>query len=209
MSFTFDFKSEYLEELLDMDNATAMEWYEAMLEVLPKYEINTPERVAGFLAQTGHESNKYKALSENLNYSSKALDSVFGKYFKRAGRDATEYHRQPEKIANVVYANRMDNGDTESGDGWRYRGGGILQLTGKSNYTKFGESVNLTPKEATYFVRTKSGALESACWFWTTNNLNESCDSKDILTMTKRINGGTNGLEDRTKHWEHALKLFT
>jgi len=147
-------------------------------------------------------------LSENLNYSAKALNTIFPKYFKRAGRDANEYHRQPEKIANVIYANRMDNGDTDSGDGWRFRGGGILQLTGRYNYTEFAEDVEMTPEEAVDYVRTKKGALDSACWFWDENNINKHCDAMDILKMTKRINGGTIGLEDRKKHWAHALDVL-
>ena len=147
-------------------------------------------------------------LSENLNYSAKALDAIFGKYFKRAGRDAEPYHRKPRKIANVIYANRMDNGDTDSGDGWRFRGGGILQLTGRYNYTKFGEDVEMTPEAAVEYVRTKKGALDSACWFWDTNGLNKYCDSRDVKGATKRINGGYIGLEDRKKHYEHAMEVL-
>ena len=209
MSFDFEFKGRHVAEILHMDKDTAIEWHTAMKEVLPKYDITTPERVAGFLAQTGHESNGYKVLTENLNYSAKALNSLFSKYFAKAGRNADDYHRQPEKIANVIYANRMDNGDTASGDGWRFRGGGILQLTGRHNYTKFGESVGMSAEEATEYVRTPKGALESACWFWKTNNLNKYCDNHDIVTLSKRVNGGTIGLEDRVEHWEHAIALFT
>jgi putative chitinase len=172
------------------------------------WEVDTPERVAMFLAQCGHESGGFRVLSENLNYSAKALDSIFPKYFKRAGRDANEYHRQPEKIANVIYAGRMDNGNTDSGDGWRFRGGGILQLTGRYNYTKFAEAVEMPVEEAVDYVRTKEGALDSACWFWDTNNLNKYCDDMDIVGATKRINGGTIGLEDRKKHYVHALDVL-
>jgi putative chitinase len=147
-------------------------------------------------------------LTENLNYSAKALNAIFPKYFERAGRDAQEYHRKPRKIANVIYANRMDNGDTESGDGWRFRGGGLIQLTGRYNYTQFAEAVDMSVEEAVEYVRTKKGALDSACWFWDTNNINKYCDNADIVGMTKRINGGTIGLEDRKKHWQHALEVF-
>ena len=108
----FQLTEEHVSEILHMEDAS--EWHAAMLEMFPEYEITTRNRVAGFLAQTAHESANYKVLSENLNYSAKALDAIFGKYFKRAGRDAKEYHRQPEKIANVIYANRMDNGDIQS-----------------------------------------------------------------------------------------------
>jgi putative chitinase len=205
--FEFDFTEEQIIELL-RGNEEAEDWYDAMCEILPLWEINTIPRVAGFIAQCGHESNNFKVLSENLNYSAKALDSLFSKYFSKAGRDANEYHRQPRKIANVIYANRMDNGDTESGDGWRFRGGGLIQLTGRYNYTQFAEAVDMSVEEAVEYVRTKKGALDSACWFWDTNDINKYCDNADIVGMTKRINGGTIGLEDRKKHWQHALEVF-
>lgn len=202
----FDFTEEHVKTILHKDDVT--DWYNAMVELFPKYEITTPNRVAGFIAQTAHESASYKTITENLNYSAKALDAIFGKYFKRAGVDAQRYHRQPEKIANRIYANRMDNGDTASGDGWTFRGGGILQLTGRYNYTEFGKTVGMTAEEATDYVRTPKGAIESACWFWKTNNINRYCDADDILRMTKRINGGTIGLADRKKHYAHALEVL-
>ena len=207
-NFNFRFHPGHVNELLQCGERSAESWFEAMNNMFPKYDIITEHRVAGFIAQTAHESNKYNALTENLNYSAAALDKIFGKYFKRAGRDAKQYHRQPEKIANVIYANRMDNGDTDSGDGWRFRGGGILQLTGRYNYTKFGNSVGLSALEATKYVRTKFGAIESACWFWESNDINRYCDNNDIVGMTKRINGGTIGLEDRIHHYEHALEIL-
>ena len=202
----FDFKVEQVAELLPRVNGLL--WHDAMERVLPKWDIDTVDRVAGFIAQTSHESAGYSVLTENLNYSAEALDKIFPKYFKRAGRDAKDYHRQPEKIANVIYANRMDNGDTDSGDGWRFRGGGILQLTGRYNYTQFGKAEDKTAEEATEFVRSPIGALASACWFWDTNNINKYCDNQDITGMTKRINGGTIGLEDRKKHYAHALEVL-
>ena len=204
--FKFNFDEWMAEELIHRDDWK--DWYEAMCEILPLWEVNTIERVAGFIAQCGHESGGFRVLSENLNYSAKALNTIFPKYFKRAGREANEYHRQPEKIANVIYANRMDNGDASSGDGWTFRGGGILQLTGRYNYTEFGKAVEKTPEEAVEYVRTKAGALDSACWFWDTNNINKYCDNQDIVGMTKRINGGTIGLDDRKKHYLHALDVF-
>lgn len=204
--FEFDFEPWMAEELIHRSDWE--DWYEAMLEILPLWDINTIPRVAGFIAQCGHESGGFRVVSENLNYSAKALNVIFPKYFKRAGRDANEYHRQPEKIANVIYANRMDNGDTDSGDGWRFRGGGLIQLTGRYNYTEFAEDVDMTVEEAVDYVRTKKGALDSACWFWDENNINKHCDNMDILKMTKRINGGTIGLEDRKKHWAHALDVL-
>src|SRR6056300_596176 len=204
--FKFNFEPWMAEELIHRDDWK--DWYEAMCEILPLWEVDTIERVAMFVAQCGHESGGFRVLSENLNYSAKALNSIFPKYFKRAGRDANEYHRQPEKIANVIYANRMDNGDSDSGDGWRFRGGGILQLTGRYNYTKFGEAVDMSPEEAVDYVRTKKGALDSACWFWDTNGLNKYADACDVKGATKRINGGYIGLEDREKHYEHAMEVL-
>jgi putative chitinase len=183
----------------------ATELVEAMNDIFPKYDINTPQRMAGFIAQTGHESAGFSAFSEDLYYSAKSLDVVFGKYFKRAGIDANKYAREPEKIANHVYANRMKNGDEVSGDGYMFRGGGILQLTGRDNYTRFGESVDMSPEEAVDYVRTPKGAIESACWFWKENKLNKYCDSSEIKLLTKRINGGYIGLEDRIHHWKVAL----
>ena len=206
-TFEFEFTEDQVEELLHGNNSY-LEWFEAMEEILPYYEINTVNRVAGFIAQCAHESNNFKITEENLNYSAKGLNAVFPKYFVRAGRDANEYHRQPEKIANVIYANRMDNGDANSGDGWRFRGGGILQLTGRYNYTKFATEMEMSPEEAVDYVRTKKGALDSACWFWDTNGLNKYCDNMDIVGATKRINGGTIGLDDRKKHYLHAMDVL-
>jgi len=181
-------------------------WVDAMNEVFPKYDINTPQRIAAFIAQCGHESGGWRTFSENLNYSAKALDAVFGKYFVRAGRDANDYARQPEKIANIVYANRMDNGDTDSGDGWRYRGRGPIQLTGKANYSAFSADMDVDAVDDPDQVsEDKEIALMSAIWFWNKNGLNKYADSGDIKTMTKRINGGYIGLEDRIHHWEEAL----
>lgn len=181
-------------------------WVEAMNEVFPKYEINTPKRIAAFIAQCGHESGGWRTFSENLNYSAKALDAVFGKYFVRAGRDANDYARQPEKIANIVYAGRMDNGDTNSGDGWRYRGRGPIQLTGKANYSAFSKDMDVDAVDnPDQVAEDKEMALMSAIWFWNKNGLNRYADSSDIKTMTKRINGGYIGLEDRIHHWKVAL----
>ena len=202
----FDFTEDQVATIVHKDDVS--DWYNAMVEMFPKYEITTPNRVAGFIAQTAHESASYKTITENLNYSAKALNAIFGKYFHRAGVDAQKYHRQPEKIANRIYAGRMDNGDTASGDGWTFRGGGILQLTGRYNYTEFGKTVGMSAEEATDYVRTPKGAIESACWFWKTNNINKYCDADDIVRMTKRINGGTIGLADRKKHYAHALEVL-
>lgn len=184
-------------------------WYILLAELLPKYEINTALRVAGFIAQCSHESAGFTVLQENLNYSAEGLNKIFPKYFIKAGRDASTYARNSEKIANVVYADRLGNGNTESGDGWRYRGRGVIQLTGKSNYAAFGKAVQLTLPETIDYLQSNRGALESACWFWKTNNLNATADTKDILAMTKRINGGTHGLEERKALYNQALRILT
>ena len=180
----------------------------AMKKMFKKYDINSEAREASFLAQCGHESGGFRVRTENLNYSAKALDAVFGKYFKRGGRDAEEYARQPEKIANVVYANRMDNGDTDSGDGWKFRGRGYIQLTGKHNYSNFAKSVGMSIDEVIEYLDTVDGALESALWFWKENGLNKFADKGDIKNQTKRINGGFNGLEDRMKHWDEIMHMI-
>ena len=147
-------------------------------------------------------------MKENLNYSAEALDRVFPKYFKNAGRDAEDYHRQPEKIANVVYASRMGNGDTDSGDGWKFCGRGLIQLTGRENYTWFAASLDMDVDDVPAYLETYEGAVQSACFFWESNDLNKWADDGDILTLTKRINGGTIGLEDRKKHYAHALEVL-
>jgi len=182
-------------------------WYEALEQALPDYDINTPERVAAFMAQTAHESGEYRAIKENLNYRAASLRKVFPKYFP-TDELAAAYAQKPEKIANRVYANRMGNGPEESGDGYRYCGRGLIQLTGKSNYQAFADSIEITPEEVSEFLATFEGAVQSACWFWEVNNLNQWADKGDIVTLTKRINGGTIGLEDRIKHYNHVLHVL-
>jgi putative chitinase len=179
----------------------------AFNKVFEKYEINTKERVAGFLAQCGHESLDFTVLKENLNYGAKGLRGTFGKYFPDDAT-AAKYERKPEMIANRVYASRMGNGNESSGDGYKYRGRGAIQLTGCSNYTAFAKDVGKTIDETITYLETLEGAIESACWFWKKNGLNEIADKKDITLMTKRINGGTIGLEDRTKHWNNNLQVL-
>ena len=193
-------------------NKNPEEWTEAINDILPDFEINTPKRVAAFLAQCGHESAGFSVLKENLNYSADGLNNIFPKYFKNAGRDANQYARQPEKIANVVYANRMGNGDEASGDGWRYRGRGPIQLTGKDNYRAFANDYFEDPQtlldDPDLLIDHIPTSLLAAVWFWQKNKLNVQADAGDIKTMTKKINGGFIGLEDRIKHYEHALHVL-
>jgi len=209
MSFTFNFTRDQVAEIIK-GNQYIDHWYEALNEILPEYEINTPGRVAAFMAQCAHESGNFRVLKENLNYKAPSLRKIFPKYFTD---DAIAAHyaglpNKQEAIANRIYANRMGNGPEESGDGFRYCGRGLIQLTGKENYTWFAASLDIPVEEASEYLQTFEGAVQSACWFWETNNLNQWADKGDILTLTKRINGGTIGLEDRIKHYNHALHIF-
>ena len=200
---------EQLKQLLPK-NPYIDQWHNALSQLLPDYEINTPERAASFLAQCAHESGEFLFLKENLNYKAASLRKIFPKYFA-TDELANQYASKPNKaeaIANRVYANRMGNGDESSGDGFRYCGRGLIQLTGKDNYTFFAGSLGISVEEAAEYLQTFEGAAQSACWFWETNNLNALADKGDIVTITKRINGGTIGLEDRIKHYEHALHVF-
>ena len=200
---------DQLKQLLPR-NPYVKQWHSALSRLLPDYEINTPQRIAAFVAQCAHESGSFTALRENLNYKAATLRKIFPKYFP-TDELAQKYANMPNKqeaIANVVYANRMGNGPTESGDGYRYAGKGLIQLTGKDNYTWFAASLGISVEEAAEYLETFEGAAQSACWFWETNNLNQWADKGDILTLTKRINGGTIGLEDRIKHYEHALHVL-
>jgi putative chitinase len=185
-------------------------WHGVLVKLLPEYEINNNKRIAAFLAQCAHESGGFTALKENLNYRWQSLRKIFPKYFHDDGI-AQRYAALPNKqeaIANRIYANRMGNGDELSGDGYRFCGRGLIQLTGKNNYTWFAASLNITPEEATEYLMTFEGAVQGACWFWETNNLNMWADTGDILTLTKKINGGTLGLADRIKHFEHNLHVL-
>jgi putative chitinase len=206
MSFEFEFTEEKLKKCLSK-NKNIQELYKSLNTVLPKYEINTVDRVAAFLAQCGHESLDFTVLQENLNYGAKGLLGLFKKYFPNEAL-AKEYERKPEKIANKIYANRMGNGPESSGDGWAHRGRGAIQLTGKLNYQAFANSIGVTLDDAIHYCETMDGAIESACWFWSKNKLNVIADKNDIVLLTKKINGGTIGLEDRKKHWEHNKEVL-
>lgn len=185
-------------------------WHNALSQLLPDYEINTSQRIAAFVAQCAHESGGFMVLKENLNYRWQTLRKLFPKYFP-TDELAQEYANKPNKqeaIANRIYASRMGNGPETSGDGYRFCGRGLIQLTGRDNYTFFAGSLDITVEEASQYLETFEGAAQSACWFWETNKLNQWADKGDIVTLTKRINGGTIGLEDRIKHYEHALHIL-
>lgn len=182
-----------------------MELREKYKLLLDKYKINTSLRLSHFFAQIKHESN-LKPINENLNYSSTGLLSTFGKYFD--AKSAAIYARNPEKIANKVYANRMGNGDENSGDGWKYKGRGFIQITGKSNYTALSKSTGKDYINNPGLLLNEADAMLSALWFWDSKNLNSLADKDDINLITKSINGGLNGLDDRKKNLNYYKTLF-
>ena len=204
--FDFDFTLAKFKECVGGNPPNAEHWYEALCEILPDYDINTVPRVAAFLAQTAHESGGYRAIKENLNYKAESLCRVWPRYFNSS--NAAQYAHNQQAIANRAYANRMGNGDEASGDGWKFCGRGLIQLTGKDNYRRYAESLEISLDEASEHLTTFEGCVQSAAWFWEANNLNQYADSGDILTMTKRINGGTLGLADRQKHYTHAIHVL-
>ena len=185
-------------------------WYQDLSQLLPDYDINTPERIAAFLAQCTHESNDFTALKENLNYKAASLRKMFPTHFE-TDEISNHYASLPNKqeaIANRMYANRMGNGDEASGDGYRYCGRGLIQITGKDNYFWFAASVMVTAPEASEYMQTFEGACQSACWFWENNNLNKWADAGDMDKMTHIINGGTIGIEDRKARYAKILQIL-
>lgn len=183
--------------------------YDADLEeLLPLYGITPPLRLAHFLAQVFHESAYLRFDAENLNYSARALRRVFARYFPTDAL-AADYARQPERIANRVYANRMGNGNEESGDGWRYRGRGLIQLTGRDNYEAFRRWLDqrATPEPWPDVVATDY-AVHSAVFYWDSRGLNALADADDLLAITRRINGGIHGLAHRRELFDRASALL-
>lgn len=183
--------------------------YDEVMPLLEKYEINTPQRVAMFLAQCAHESGDFKRKRENLHYHrGDRLKAVFGKYFK--GKDVNHYLCNSEKVANLVYANRMGNGDESSGDGYRYCGRGYIQLTGKNNYAGFAEFAGMELNDDLLkYLESDKGALHSALYFWSREQLNKYADTNDIKACTRRINGGFNGLQDRENKYKKYLAILS
>lgn len=174
--------------------------------LLDKYKVNTPLRLAHFFAQIDHESG-LKPIEENLNYGASGLISVFRKYFTEI--EAIQFQRQPERIANRVYANRMGNGNEKSGDGWKYRGRGFIQITGKSNYFNLSTQIGIDYVNKPELLLNEADSMISALWFWDSKGLNSFADKDDIITITKRINGGLNGIEHRKellKKYKNALQ---
>jgi putative chitinase len=182
-------------------------WFDALNKILPDYDITTNQRCAAFLGQTYVESAGYTALHENLNYRAESLMRVWPRYFPDIDT-ARQYANKPEEIANRAYANRMGNGDEASGDGWRYCGKGLIQLTGKDNYQSFADSLQMSIDDVPAYLQTFEGAVQSAAWFWESNNLNQYSDAWDIETLSKKINGGDLGHDQRINYCNLARQIL-
>jgi putative chitinase len=204
--------------------ATAEKWVDAVVAACQEFSIDTPQRIAGFLSQCAHESGGFERLQENLNYSADGMAGIWPKRFAVMGPDkkpvkkdgknqpnkfALALHRKPEMIANVVYSNRMGNGPTESGEGWLYRGRGLKQLTGKDNHRACGAGLAVDLVANPDLLLEPIYAARSAAWFWATNKCNAFADSGDIEGLTKRINGGLIGIEDRKKRYASAMRSLS
>ncbi len=185
-------------------------WTTTLGVAMDRYDITSPERIAAFLAQVAHESCEFRRLAENLNYSAKGLMDTWPKRFPTLDK-ANAYARQPEKIANYVYANRMGNGDQQSGDGWRFRGRGLLQITGRENYRSSQDALGLPLEERPELLEEPAPAALAAGFYWKSHGLNALADDRsddndgaDFVSITKKINGGTNGLKSRKQYWARA-----
>jgi putative chitinase len=206
MSFDFDFTVSDLGKMIP-GNKYVKEWFESLEKILPDYDINTPERVVAFVAQCAHESANFNVLRENLNYRWESLRKTWPRHFP-TDEIAKQYERQPQKIANRAYANRMGNGPESSGDGWRFCGRGLIQLTGRNNYQAFADSIETPIEQIPEYLMTFEGAVQASCWFWETNNLNRWADQRDIVTLSRRINGGDKGLEDRLDRFKKGCNIL-
>jgi putative chitinase len=203
-----ELSAQQIAQALDCPLPRAAAWAQALSQAMQQFDITELRHVAAFLAQVGHESGRLGVLEENLNYSAIGLSKTWPKRYAECDANgkpmpgvpnalANRLHRNPEAIANNVYANRMGNGDEASGDGWRYRGKGLIQLTGRENHRICGEELDLPLEEQPELLLQPEYAALSAAWFWATHNLNAMADDDDVTNETKIINGGVNGLEDR------------
>jgi putative chitinase len=204
--------------------ATAQKWVEAVAAACQEFNIDTPQRIAGFLSQCAHESGGFERLQENLNYSADGMAGIWPKRFAVLGPDgkpvkkdgknqpnkfALALHRKPEMIANVVYSGRMGNGPTESGEGWKYRGRGLKQLTGKTNHSNCSKGLGVDLVDNPDLLLEPIYAARSAAWFWSTSKCNVFADAEDIEGLTRRINGGLIGIDDRKKRYASAVRSFS
>ena len=183
-------------------------WYEALSKALPDYEINTPQRLAAWFGETKVESANYTAIKENLNYRPESLVRLWKSHFPTM-EIANQYAHNPEAIANRAYGGRMGNGDESSGDGWKFCGRGLIQLTGRDNYQAFADSLQISVDDAAQYLETFEGCVQSACWFWENNNLNALADQGNIDAISKKVNGGTEGLENRRNFYHQALQILS
>jgi putative chitinase len=196
-----------LEGIFPHSSATLLQNYiDGLSKVFDQYTITSNQRQACFLGQVGVESDYFTCVEENLHYSYAELIRVFPSHFDAATAQA--YANQPEAIANRVYANRMGNGPETSGDGWNYRGRGLIQITGKDNYQAFADSLGMTLDQVTTYLSTPEGACMSAGWFWGSHNLNPLADNFEVTNITKAINGGTNGIAERIAISNQALRAL-
>jgi putative chitinase len=198
--------STQLAKILGSSPELVHKWIIPINETSAEYEINTPKRLAAFIAQCAHESSKFTRMEENLNYSAKGLLATFSLYF--TGETAARYERKPEMIANRVYANRMDNGPEESGDGWKYRGRGLIQLTGRRNYLAAGLDFGVDFLAFPFLLVEPKYATRTAGWFWKVNKLNALADADDFTMITRKINGGLAGQAERVLLWELAKETL-
>jgi putative chitinase len=199
-------EAQQLAEIIKTDISHADALLPGIESAIQFADLSTPNRLAAFLAQCGHESGGFKYMEENLNYKAESLVRTWPSHFNE--ENANEYAHNPEKIANRSYANRMGNGDEESGDGWKYRGRGFLQLTGKANYGHVSSDMGFDFVSEPDAIATPEGAAITAAWFWKKHNLNHYVDNNDFVQMTKIINGGTLGLEDRVARFNHAMSVL-
>ena len=189
-------------------------WLPPINEAIERFSISSPPRAAAFLAQVAHESGELTRLVESLSYTAPRLMKVWPKRFPTLEK-ATEYERNDQKLANYVYAKRMGNGDEITGDGWRYRGRGLIQLTGRGNYAKAGQGIGLALDQSPELLEQPRGAALSAAWFWASRGLNELADDQnddddieDFVMITVTINGGKAGLAERMRYWEKAKEVL-
>lgn len=197
---------EQLQKILT-GNTHIKEWCDALNKFFPTYGINSIKEQAAFIAQCAHESRNFTALQEDLHYSAASLTRVWPQRFPPA--IAAQYAMNPEKIANRAYGGRLGNGPEETGEGWKYRGQGLIQLTGKSNQENFAKTIGKKIEDMPAYLATFDGAVESACWFWKTHNLNTLAQSDNIDAISKAINGGTIGLEERRKNYNKILPILS
>lgn len=199
-------KEQLRRAIPDAKDSNIEKYYEPLIAAMEHYRINTKNRIAAFLANLAHESASFNTIQENLNYSAKRLIQVWPKHFR--GRNLAHYAHQPQKIANVAYANRMGNGDKSSGDGWKYRGRGLIQLTGKTNYQMFSKAIGADIVGDPDWVLTPEGATISAAWFWDSRDLNKLADAGNLREITRKINGGYHGHADRVRRYNHIRKVL-